>query len=87
MQGPLSGGVSLTQVAEQKHFALDGPTDSYTLLSADAAYRLSLAGSEATVFVRGRNLLDEEARRATSFLKDVYPLPGRSFFLGFNVRF
>ena len=86
-QGPLSGGVSLTQVAEQKHFALDGPTDSYTLLSADAAYRLPLLGSEATVFLRGRNLLDEEARRATSFLKDVYPLPGRSFFVGFNVRF
>ncbi|MES2886333.1 MAG: TonB-dependent receptor [Pseudomonadota bacterium] len=86
-QGPLSGGVSLTQVAEQNHFALDGPTASYTLLSADAAYRLPLAGSEATVFLRGRNLLDEEARRATSFLKDVYPLAGRSFFVGFNVRF
>ena len=86
-RGPLSGGVSLTEVAEQKHFALDGPTASYTLLSADAAYRLPLAGGEATVFLRGRNLLDEEARRATSFLKDVYPLSGRSFFVGFNVRF
>lgn len=86
-RGPLSGGITLTEASAQKHFALDGPTASYTLLSADAAYRLPVAGGETTVFLRGRNLLDEEARRATSFLKDVYPLPGRSFFVGFNVRF
>ncbi len=86
-QGPVSGSVTLTQVTEQKHFALDGPTEGYTLLSADASYRLPAAAADTTVFVRGRNLLDEEARRATSFLKDVYPLPGRSFFVGVNFKF
>ena len=86
-QGPVSGNVTLTQVTEQKHFALDGPTDGYTLLSADASYRLPVATADTTVFVRGRNMLDEEARRATSFLKDVYPLPGRSFFVGVNFKF
>lgn len=86
-QGPVSGSVTLTQVTEQKHFALDGPTEGYTLLSADVAYRLPIAVADTTVFVRGRNLLDEEARRATSFLKDVYPLPGRSFFVGMNFKF
>lgn len=87
VQGRLSGGVSLAHVAAQQHFALDGPTASYTLLSADAACKLPVAGSDASVFVRGRNLLDAEARRATSFLKDVYPLPGRSFFIGVNLQF
>lgn len=86
-QGPLSGNVTLTQVAAQKHFALDGPTASYTLLSADVSYRLPVAGGDATLFVRGRNLLDEEARRSTSFLKEVYPLPGRSFFMGVALKF
>lgn len=87
-RGPLSGNLALTQVAEQKHFALDGPTDGYSLLSADAAYRLPTgAGGETTLFLRGRNLLDVEARRATSFLKEVYPLPGRSLFVGVNLKF
>ncbi|MES2684456.1 MAG: TonB-dependent receptor [Pseudomonadota bacterium] len=85
-QGPLAGALTLTQVAEQNHFALDGPTAGYTLLSADASFKLPTTATDASVFLRGRNLLDEEARRATSFLKNVYPLPGRSFFVGVNFR-
>lgn len=85
--GGLSGELTLTQVADQNHYALDGPTAGYRLLSADLSYRLPLAGAETTWFLRGRNLLDEEARRATSFLKDVYPLPGRSLYVGVNLRF
>lgn len=85
--GRLSGSTTLTAVTAQKHYALDGPTASYTLLSADVAYRLPTGESDATLFLRGRNLLDEEARRSTSFLKDVNPLPGRSFYLGVNLRF
>jgi len=86
-KGPLSGSLTLTQVTAQRHFALDGPTASYTLLSADLAYRLPTGEGDTTLFLRGRNLLDEEARRATSFLKNINPLPGRSLYVGFNVRF
>ena len=86
-QGAISAGVNLTRVAAQKHFALDGPTAGYTLLSADLGWKLPQAGNETTLFLRGRNLLDEEGRRATSFLKDVSPVLGRSVYVGLSLRF
>lgn len=63
---------------------LETTTQAYTLLSADLEYRLPVAGGAASVFLRGRNLLDEEARRHTSFIKDFAPLPGASAILGFG---
>ena len=40
-----------------------------------------------TVFLQGTNLLDEEIRLHTSFLKEVAPLMGRSFTLGVRAEF
>jgi iron complex outermembrane receptor protein len=37
------------------------------------------------VFFKASNLLDEEARRHTSALKDYVPLPGRSLMLGVRI--
>ena len=64
------------------------PTDSYTLWGADLRYRMFVSDT-ATVdlFVVGTNLSDEEARPHTSFLKDLAPLPGRSFRLGVRTTF
>ena len=77
-----------TRVQRQSEVALlETPTAGYNLLSADLSQGFDVGGTEASVFLRGRNLLDEEARRHTSFLKEVYPLPGRSLFVGFTVRF
>ncbi len=56
------------------------PTDSYTLLSAEVSTRLF--DDSMLVFLRGTNLSDEDARRHTSPLKDVAPLPGRSIRAG-----
>jgi iron complex outermembrane receptor protein len=39
------------------------------------------------VFLRGSNLLDEDARQHASPLKDIAPLPGRSFHLGARAEF
>ena len=39
------------------------------------------------IFVEGRNLNDAEAREHASFLKDLAPLPGRSFRLGLGYSF
>lgn len=58
------------------------PTDSHTLLEVDASYRLPLGDKHALLFVRGTNLLDADARLATSPLKEIAPLPGRSLHLG-----
>ncbi len=58
------------------------------MVSVDLGYRFSLgeSGAEtAELYLQGRNVLDEEARRATSFLKDVAPLPGASLIIGLRV--
>ena len=63
------------------------PTDDY--LSLDVGLEYDLAGSSNTVkvFMKVTNLLDEEIRKHTSFLKDVAPLPGRNFVFGLMVKY
>ena len=56
-----------------------------TLVDLDLTWRARVAERPMTLFVRGGNLLDEDARRHASPLKDFAPLPGRS--LGLGVRF
>lgn len=63
------------------------PTDAFTLLDLDLSYRLPLADKHLLLFARGSNLLDEEARLATSPLKEIAPLPGRSFHIGARAEF
>lgn len=63
------------------------PTDAYTMLDVDVSYRLPLGSRSALLFLRGTNLLDEDARLATSPLKDIAPLPGRSVRFGVRAEF
>lgn len=63
------------------------PTDSFTMLDLDLSYRLPLANKHLLLFARGSNLLDEAARLATSPLKDIAPLPGRSLHIGARAEF
>jgi iron complex outermembrane recepter protein len=63
------------------------PCDSFTMVDADASYRLPLGISSVFLFVRGTNLLDEDARQHSSPLKDIVPLPGRSFHFGARAEF
>ncbi len=84
----LSGDVSYQRTLRQEHTAeLETDTPGYDLLSADLGYALQWGRTRATFYVRGRNLLDEKIRLATSFLKDVAPLPGRSIFTGLRIDF
>ncbi|WP_342317117.1 TonB-dependent receptor [Lysobacter sp. FW306-1B-D06B] len=60
-------------------------TPGYTLVDAHVAWHKDTPkGNAWEVFLDGSNLLDEEARVHTSFLKDVAPLPGRG--VAFGVR-
>ena len=61
------------------------PTEGYTLVNANLSY--TFAESGLYMFLRGTNLLDEEARRARSFLKDFAPQPGASVRAGVRVEF
>lgn len=70
---------------EEAEFEL--PTDAYTLLDADLVFRPGWLRDGVTLFLRGRNLLDEDARLHTSPLKDSLPLPGRSIGAGVRMTF
>ncbi len=63
------------------------PTPSYDMFNVDLSYRIHGGSSEWFLFARGTNLLDDDARRHSSFLKDVVPLPGRSFQVGARLAF
>ena len=67
--------------AEQNKIASEElPTEDYTLWNAFLTW--TLEGEDDVQFrLSVMNILDDEARQHTSFLKDVVPLPGR------NVRF
>ena len=61
------------------------PTDGYTMTSAEISYNFN--EPNVLVFLRGTNLGNEDARRHTSPLKDIAPLPGRSVHLGMRWNF
>ncbi len=66
--------------------AFELATDSYTAVSAMATYRLPTAfGLE--LFAKANNLLDDDIRDHTSFLKDIAPQGGRSLLMGVRGEF
>jgi iron complex outermembrane receptor protein len=85
-----SAGLNAHRFSKQSRVAgSELPTDGYTLLGADASWRVQLASDdrELLVYLRGENLLDEDARRHTSPLKEFAPLPGRSVGAGVRLEF
>ena len=65
-------------------------TGNYTLINLKTALKLSEYGfgREGTqLFVEVRNIADEEARLATSVLRDTVPLPGRNVRAGLRYTF
>jgi iron complex outermembrane receptor protein len=82
-------GLEATRYADQDETAaFELPTDGYTLVNADFRWRLAAAGgAELEVFVNASNLGNDEARKHTSFVKDIAPLPGRNYAVGVRSRF
>lgn len=87
--GPWQTGVLLRRAFKQTLDATgESETDGYTELKADLGYEFTLNnGTSFTAFIQANNLLDEDIRHHTSFLKDVAPLPGRSFTIGGRFEF
>jgi iron complex outermembrane receptor protein len=87
-RGTLRLGVdAIWHDAQRRLAANELPTDGFTLLSADLAWRVPAWGRGMLLFVRGSNLLDEDARRHASPLKDRAPLAGRSVSAGVRLDF
>lgn len=72
---------------QDKVAAMESTTDAYTLVDVALAYTFKGDFGGATVYLKGTNLFDEEARVHSSFLKDRAPLPGRGFRIGLRGTF
>lgn len=86
--GPWALGAEWRRVTAQDRIApTETATDGYDLLGLSGSRRLVFGRNQLEIFVRGTNLLDEEARVHASFLKDIAPLAGRSATLGVRLAF
>jgi len=87
--GAWDAGVFLRHALQQKKTAPnETQTDGYTELSLDLARSISIGnGDLLTLFARADNLLDEDIRIHSSFLKDIAPLPGRNLTVGVRYEF
>ena len=85
----LLAGLEGTRYDDQDDVAaFEERTAGYFMLNADLRWRfVAVTGMELELFVNASNLADEEARKHTSFVKDVAPLPGRNYALGIRSRF
>jgi iron complex outermembrane receptor protein len=63
-------------------------TEGYTLVNANLNYTfLNTERGSWEAFVQGSNLTNQDARLATSVVKDLVPLPGRNISVGVRVFF
>ena len=86
--GPLTLSTRFTHVTDQdKEAEFELPTDSYNDWSVTASYTVEMASADLNLFVRGKNLTDDEQRDHTSFIKDFAPRPGRSVEAGLRLTF
>jgi len=88
--GPWAVGALLRQNFKQSNNAAhedESETASFTELQIDLSHSFELEGGELTLFAQGRNLLNEDIRRHTSFTKEDAPQPGRSVNVGLSYKF
>ncbi len=72
----------------QKHTpSNERPTDGFFMLDFGADYKIDLGLTSSLLYVKATNLLNEEVRNHTSFIKDQAPLMGRSFMVGVRTAF
>lgn len=86
--GDLRTSLDVIEASEQDDVTeFETETDGYTLVNAGLIYRIYIGDANADLFVRGSNLLDEDVRLHTSFLKDIAPQMGRSWHAGVRFNF
>lgn len=81
------GELEYYSVAAQQRIAeFETRTPAYNMLNLGVSYAFG-SEQQASVFLRGSNLLDEEVWNHASFLADVIPLPGRNLSMGLSYTF
>lgn len=87
--GPWKLNLMTTHILKQnKRADLETSTSAYTMINIFAGYTMKMDRStKLTVFLQGKNLMNEDIRIHTSYLKDFAPRPGRALVLGFRGSF
>jgi iron complex outermembrane recepter protein len=87
--GPWTTNVSVMRIMRQNRVAeLETPTPGYTVVNVEATYLIKKIRSNGIrIFLQGKNLLNEDMRVHTSFLKNFAPLPGRALVAGLRGEF
>jgi iron complex outermembrane receptor protein len=86
--GPWNARANVDFVAAQHQVPInDTPTAGYALLGFSVNYSFRWSGTRTLVYLRGDNLTNQEARNATSVLRDVAPLGGRAVTVGLRSTF
>jgi len=87
-RGTWDASMDLIYVDDSNNEAdLETDTDNYTMLNASISKTFYAGNSGIKVFLKGENLLDEDARQHTSFTKDRVVLPGIGATLGVSLEF
>jgi iron complex outermembrane receptor protein len=87
--GPWIGNVTWINADDHTRTAdLETPTPGYDLVNAEISYYFMLTDRFGMdLFLQGRNLLDEDIRNSTSYLRNQAPQIGRNYILGVRAAF
>jgi iron complex outermembrane receptor protein len=87
-RGPFDGRIELERAfAHNRTAPIETDTPGYTMLNAALDWHPLEANPALTLSLVGNNLLDVDARRSTSILKDFAPLAGRDIRLSARLNF
>lgn len=88
-QGKLSANIRLLRAEAQNHPGqYDTPTPGYLLLNLGVLYQLkAYRDADVMLFAKGENLLNQDIRNSTSYLRNFAPAPGRRAELGVRISY
>lgn len=79
----ISAHLDITRYQDQNNIAEnETATNGYTLIGATVSYDLQVLNQDLSLYLKGTNLTNTEARVHTSFIKDIAPRPARSIAVG-----
>ncbi len=86
--GDYAFNIGFVHVSEQGELAeFELPTQSYNNVGLNVNRVFDYGNFSTLVFLKADNLLNEEIREHSSFLKDISPRPGRSVTVGLRLTF
>jgi iron complex outermembrane recepter protein len=81
-------GLDMTNyLAQNDNGQLETDTGGYSVLDLNANFNIFEGERNLNIFAKATNLLDEDGRLHTSFIKDRAPIMGRAAMIGFQASF